>query len=98
MDKDMKNKEAIEQLAQYIFAYKLVRPSIPEADALAQKLYELGYRKISGKPPMLSDEEMLKAMQSAYEFTSIVQTDIDKGVKAIIQAQCDADMRYYEGE
>ncbi len=41
----MNDEEAIEELAGYIFAYELDRPSIPVADALAKKLYELGYRK-----------------------------------------------------
>ena len=34
----------------------------------------------------LSDEAMAKAMQSVYEYTDIVETDVDKGVKAVAQA------------
>lgn len=51
----------IETLAQSIFAYDLDRPSIPVADALAKKLYELGYRKVEGEPlSRVSDNPQIK--------------------------------------
>jgi len=42
---------------------------------------------MEAKETVMKKEEMLKAMQTAYEFTKIVEADIDKGVEAVAQAQ-----------
>ena len=55
---------------------------------------EAGYRKIEGKPPVLSDEEIEKLWRPifiAHGFSGIYEA-----FRVVTQAQRDADVKFYE--
>ena len=62
------------------------------------RIYKLGYRKVSGEPPVLGDEE-IKAIEAEAALRSLVIKSKDEirliKKRAIAQAQRDADVKYY---
>ena len=57
-------------------------------DVVVNKIYEARYHKVEGKPPLLSDDQ-IKAIARPH----IMPT---WQIQRILQAQRDADMRFYE--
>ena len=100
----MNRKQAIEKLGGCIFAYDQDRPSLPVADALALKLYDLGYRLIP-ELKVLGDEEIKGVLDEAYR--KIVVGELSQqGMKEynrnflrwVAQAQRDYDQKQIKGE
>ena len=90
MDEELREKIVRDLLKNY---HK--RTAIEQADAIIVITAKAGYRKISGEPPVLSEEEIVACVKAGYEAHEF---DIDLAIdKRIAQAQRDADVRFYNG-
>ena len=92
------DKEAIEKIAEIIneaVAEGIYYPREPYADRAVEKIAQVlkGYRKPpKGEPPLLSDEEIVGALNDLIASPAIIK----KPERAIAQAQREADIKYYE--
>ena len=81
--------------------------------AVNKLIDKLGYRKVSGEPPLLSDNNIV-CYSSKTEFTrgnvgitvrtfknmcfsNVSHKDIDENIDELLKAQRDADVRFYNG-
>jgi len=85
----MRNKE----YSIYIDLMKLPFYQAKQGEAMntAESLYNLGYRKVRGEPPVLSPEVIASIMMNSDE------EGWGKG-KDVAQSQLEADVRYYENQ
>ena len=67
------------------------------ADEVLALIREAGYRKIGGEPPVLSDEKIKEAyLGNDYHPTFKFGIGMRHSLERVAQAQCDADMRFYD--
>lgn len=73
----------------------------PDIDRIVARIKEAGYRKVSGEPPVLGDDEMAKLWRLSQEESSNIMCEFDATelvMMKIARAQRDADVRYYKQE
>ena len=64
-------------------------------DVVVNKIYEARYHRVEGKPPLLSDEELLHIRAGIPGTRNVVEFAIQVSAKTA-QAHRDADVRFYE--
>ena len=104
-NRKMADKELTEKIAKrictldiYVYGWEELDANqqeswLDEADGLIALMKEAGYHKVSGEPPVLSDEGIVA---EACKDSTYCQLSVDIGNWAA-KTQRDADIRYYKG-
>ncbi len=82
----MADEEVRQRVAKLIRDGFLIKTPLDITDHILALIKEAGYRKVTGRPPLLSDEERRDIWVSR-----------EGTLEAIAKAQRDADVKFYKG-